>query len=61
MERYPAGIDKKGFIEGRLQGLPGVARARVEVERRDDKREGRCTIRSSTTRARCSGSPIRTL
>ena len=40
MERYPAGIDKKGFIQKDVsKGFPAWL-ARVEVERRDDKREG---------------------
>jgi bifunctional non-homologous end joining protein LigD len=39
MERYPAGIDKKGFIQKDVsKGFPAWL-ARVEVERRDDKRE----------------------
>jgi bifunctional non-homologous end joining protein LigD len=40
MERYPAGIGKKGFIQKDVsKGFPPWL-ARVEVERRDDKREG---------------------
>jgi bifunctional non-homologous end joining protein LigD len=39
MERYPAGIEKKGFIQKDVsKGFPAWL-ARVEVERRDDKRE----------------------
>jgi bifunctional non-homologous end joining protein LigD len=38
MERYPAGIDKKGFIQKDVsKGFPAWL-ARVEVDRRDDKR-----------------------
>ena len=57
MERYPAGIGKKGFLpEGRLEGLSrrGWSASRCR------RRTARCTIRSSPTRDRCSGSPTRT-
>ena len=49
MERYPAGIGKKGFWQkGVEKGFPGVARARRGARRKTAS----STIRSSPTSAR---------